>query len=189
MKTLLVLLILITSKFSYAEKFSMRDCMLLPITDTAGHALGFKVYERLEEHLKDIKWCDYKSSASLLSIFSKYRDKLSDHLQDPAVIRTVAERIKAGTIIRIQIKYLVNNVELEMDILGENGEDIYFQEKLTIEDGNADNVVLALKKWLSVYEVNIPYHGKVLGVLGDQITFSIPKHEKYGIGQDFLIKT
>ena len=188
MKNIFILLILISSKLSYAEKFSMRDCMLLPITDSAGHALGFKVYERLEEHLKEIKWCDYKSSASLLSIFSKYRDKLSEHLQDPAVIRTVADRIQAGTIIRIQIKYLVNNIELQMDVLGENGDDIYFQEKVTIEDGAADSVVLALKKWLNVYEVSIPYHGKVLGVLGDQITFSIPKHKKYGIGQDFVVK-
>ena len=52
---------------SYAQDlFSMRDCMLLPITDSAGNALGFKVYEELEEHLKDQKWCNYKSSAGLL---------------------------------------------------------------------------------------------------------------------------
>jgi hypothetical protein len=188
MKKIVIILILILSKLSYAEKFSMRDCMLLPITDSAGHALGFKVYERLEEHLKDIKWCDYKSSASLLSIFSKYRDKLSAHLNDPAVIRTVADRIRVGTIIRVEIKYLVNNVELKMDVLGENGEDIYFQERINIENGNADNVVMALKKWLELYEVSIPYHGQILGVLGDQITFSIPRHKKYGIGQDFLVK-
>lgn len=188
MKKLLFVLILLSTKLTYAEKFSMRDCMLLPITDSAGHALGFKIYERLEEHLKEIRWCDYKSSAPLLSVFSKYRDKLSTHLQDPAVIKTVAERMQVGTIIRVEIKYLINNVEVSLDIIGENGTDLYFQEKVNIEEGNADNVMMALKKWLDVYEVNIPYHGQVLGVLGDQITFSIPRHKKYGIGQEFLVK-
>ena len=52
---LILLFLLVTFGTSVkAETFSMRDCMLLPITDSAGNALGFKVYEALEAHLKSL---------------------------------------------------------------------------------------------------------------------------------------
>lgn len=187
-KIILFFILIVICNLAYAEKYSMRECMLLPITDTAGNSLGFKVYERLEEYLKDVRWCEYKSSAPLLSVFSKYREKLSEHLNDPNVIRTVSDRMKVGSIIRVNLEYVVNNVEVSMEVVGENGEDVYFKEKLEIKDGDVDSIIIALKKWLDLYEVNIPYDGRVLGVLGDQITFTIPGNKKYGIGQEFTIR-
>lgn len=186
-KIILVLLILFTQN-SFAESFSMRDCMLLPITDSAGNALGFKVYENLEKHLKDQKWCRYKSSADLLGIFSKYRERLKTHLQDPAVIKTVADRVQAGTIIRIDLNYEINSVEVVLEILGENGQDIFLKESSKVDNPDENKIIMLVKNWLDLYEANIPYDGKVLGVLGDQITFTLPGHKKYGMGQEFKVK-
>lgn len=188
MKKVLLLLVFLFSSNVFADSYSMRDCMLLPITDSAGNALGFKVYESLEKHLKDQKWCEYKSSADLLGIFSKYRERLKTHLQDPAVIKTVANRVQAGTIIRIDLNYEVNSVEVTMEVLGEDGEDVYFKEKSTVKNPDHNKILVVVKNWLELYETNIPYDGKVLGVLGDQVTFTIPRNKKYGMGQEFKVK-
>lgn len=184
----LVFLFLFIAVGAKAENFSMRECMLLPITDSAGNALAFKVYEKLEEHLKDQKWCKYKSSADLLGIFSKYRERLKAHLQDPAVLKTVSSRVQAGTLIRIDLEFEVNSVNLVMDVIGENGEDLFFKEKETIKNADADSIVATIKNWLELYETNIPYDGQVIGVLGDQVTFSLPEHKRYGLGQEFKVK-
>lgn len=188
MQNFLLLILLIFTTTLKAEEFSMRDCMLLPITDSAGNALAFKVYEKLENHLKEQKWCQYKSSADLLGIFSKYRERLRTHLQDPAVLKTVAKKVMAGTLIRVDLEFEVNSVSVMMDILGENGEDVYFKEKETIQNADANQIVGTIKNWLELYEANIPYDGKVVGVLGDQITFTLPDNKQYGVGQEFKIK-
>ena len=61
MKFLLVAILLsvvgVTS--AKAEQFSMRKCMILPITDTLGKSVGFRVYENLERYLREKKWCEY----------------------------------------------------------------------------------------------------------------------------------
>lgn len=188
MKKLILLLIMISSSFAFAEKYSMRDCALLPVTDTAGHALGYRVYERVEDYLKNTNWCEYQSTAALLSIFSKYRERLADHLNDPKVLRTVIDKLKIGSLFRVNMKFQVNQVELSLDILGENGIDLYFKEKIIIDDPNVENVSQEVIKWLEIFEESIPYDGQVIGVLGDQLTFKIAGNKKRGIGQKFTIK-
>lgn len=171
-----------------ADKYSMRRCALLPVTDTAGNALGFKVYERLEKHLKDAKWCDYVSSAELIEVFSKYRDGLEAHLKEPKVLATVAERLKAGSLIRLDLDYEVNQARMSMEVVGENGKDVYFSEKAVVDTENPMAVAQTAKNWLELYETSIPYDGKVLGVLGDQITFRHPRKMDVSVNQNFRIR-
>lgn len=185
---LLIVLSLIWFLPAKAEDFSMRRCLLLPVTDTAGHSLGFQVYESLEAYLKEAKWCDYVSSAELIEVFSKYREGLEAHLKDENVLRTVAQRMRVGSIIRLDLDYDVNQVKATLDVLGENGRDIYFSEKEVIDAKNPDQIIQAAKNWLELYETSIPYDGKVLGVLGDQITFSYPKNSAPVVGQEFRIR-
>ena len=187
MKKLLLLLLLVPF-IAKAEKYSMRDCLILPVTDSAGNSLGLKIYEEVEYYLKEKAWCNYESNAELFEIFSKYRQSLKFHLEDPNVLRTVADKMKVGTMIRIDIKYDVNQAAVTMDIIGENGQDIYFSETTILAEVNAPTVVNTIKNWLEIYESSIPYHGKVIGVLGDQITFSIPKHIKLKIGQEIRLR-
>lgn len=171
-----------------ADQFNMRKCVLLPVTDTAGNSLGYSVYEGLERYLKNVSWCDYVSSSELIEVFSKYRDGLETHLKDEKVIATVAQRLRAGSIIRIDLDYEVNQVEVHMDVLGENGKDVYFSEKAVMGSTDPDQVVQTAKNWLELYETSIPYEGKVLGILGDQVTFSYPKKYDISVGQDFRVK-
>lgn len=190
MKNLILLLILITtfSQVAFAERYSMRDCMILPITDTAGNSLGFRVFESLERRLKVDGWCNYTPSSEVIGIFSKYRERLGEYLKDETVLKTVAERLKVGTLIRVTLKYDIDQVEVSLDVVGENGLDIYLSEKTVLSDINANLILTTLLNWLDIYENSIPYDGKVLGVLGDQITFSIPPTKRLIIGQDFQTK-
>ena len=180
----ILLIISIISSFAFAETYSMRDCLVLPVTDSAGNSLGLEIYEDIEYYLKEKAWCNYSSNADLFEIFSKYRQSLKFHLEDPNVLRTVADRMKVGTMIRIDIKYEVNQAAVTMDVIGENGKDVYFSETTILAEVNAPTVVNTIKNWLEIYESSIPYHGKVVGVLGDQITFTVPKHLKIKVGQE-----
>lgn len=188
MKFLIFLSILFSSMNTHAEQNSMRRCMILPISDTAGNSFGFKVYEDLEKYIKTTKWCDYASSSGVIEIFSKYRDKLPEFLSDPKVLRTVSDRLRVGTIIRVGLKYDVDKLKLSLDVIGENGSDIYFSEKIILNKIDAYETNTTLVNWLDLYETTIPYHGKVVGVLGDQITFSFAKNKRVAIGQAYRLK-
>ena len=130
MKQICAIFLIISSFNLYAnEKYSMRSCMILPISDDIGSSLAFKVFDNLEGYLKSAGWCDYKSSADVLGIFSKYRNNLEAYLEDENVIRTVADRLKVGSLIRVKLKLEVDKVNIHLTIIGENGSDIYFDEK------------------------------------------------------------
>lgn len=189
MKRLFLFIFVTLASFnSYSQDYSMRRCLLLPVTDSAGHSLGFEVYEKLEDYLKDGGWCEYVSSAELIGVFSKYRSGLKTHLNDERVLKTVADKLQVGTLIRLDIEYEVNMARLTLDVLGENGKDIYFSEKAAMDSPDADQVTQRVKSWLEIYETSIPYDGKILGILGDQITFSYPKNSSIKAGQDFRVR-
>lgn len=187
MKFILLILVFLTTS-AYAENFSMRKCMLLPITDTAGNSLGYKIFENLEKRLKRDGWCDYVSSSEVIGIFSKYREKLNQYLNDENVLKTVASRLKVGTMIRVSLQYDIDKVTIKFDVIGENGVDVYMSEKTIINEIHVDPIMTAINNWIELYEETIPYDGKVLGVLGDQITFSFPKSKNIVVGQDITIK-
>lgn len=192
-KTLALILFLaaaIACPANAVEKYNMRRCLLLPVTDSAGNSLGFKVYENLEGYLKSANWCDYVSSAELIEVFSKYREGLEAHLKDQNVLSTVAQRLQAGSIIRLDLDYEINQVTVQMDVVGENGADVYFSEKTVVDarSAGAAEVAQTAKAWLELYESSIPYDGKVLGILGDQVTFSYPEGIDIHVNQDFRVR-
>lgn len=188
MKKIIVFILLFASSFCMAEQYNMRKCMLLPIYDPAGNSVGFKIYEEVERYLKKSKWCEYTPSSEVLEIFSKYREKLPDHLKDENVLKAVAERQKVGSLIRININYDVDKLKIGVDIVGENGSDVYFSEKTILNKIDVYVARTTLINWLELYETTLPYDGKVIGVLGDQITFTVAKSKRVGIGQEFQIR-
>jgi len=187
MKNLILILLLIPTTL-LASNYSMRKCVVLPVTDSAGNSLGHEIYEEVEYYLKEKAWCKYESNAELIEIFSKYRQSLKYHLDDPNVLKTVADRMKVGTLIKIDIKYDVNQATVTLNVIGDNGKDVYFSETSILAHVNAQTVTNTIKNWLEIYEATIPYHGRVLGILGDQVTFTIPKHLKIKVGQDIRIR-
>ncbi len=187
MKITLLLFSFLLSLNSFG--YSFRRCTLLPITDNLDNVVSIKVFKEVEQYLKEEAWCDYQSNSAMMSVFSKYRKNLKSYLDLPGVIRTVSEKLKVGSIIRANIKITDKGAEVNLDILGENGGDLFLSEK-TIQQDVKNEVLMGqtIKNWLEIYEESIPYDGLVTGVIGDQITIAVSSTFGIDKGQTFKVK-
>mgnify|MGYP003681876078 CR=1 FL=1 len=158
---------------------SMRRCMLLPVKDSIGGALGFKVFEEVERYLKTSEWCYYKSNSEIINILGNYKKNLNQYLHTPDVLKVVAEKTKAGSIIRVEVVSEGEGVEVKLTVLGDNGSDIYFKENLKLTSNDPVVIGQTIKNWLDQFEKNIPYDGRILGILGNQFTVDFGKG--YGV--------
>jgi hypothetical protein len=170
-----------------AKDVNMRNCMILPITDYIDGALAFRVQEIVEKSLKEGSWCYYKSNSEILNILKNYKQNLQMHLRNKEVLKALAEKLDAGSLLRIDIKKEVSGATVELEILGSNGEDIYFKEKSIIDSDEPELIARTIQNWLDIYDKQIPYDGTLLGILGDQITVDIGKASGIGIGHDFFV--
>jgi hypothetical protein len=166
----------------------MRRCTLLPITDSVGGAIGYKVFEEIEKNLKKSNWCTYVSNSSLITVFSKYRENLPQFLRTKEVLSTVAEKLKVGSLILLNLKNELNGMEVEMNVWGENGEDLYFSEKTLLQGDDIELIAQSVNNWLDMYSRMIPYDAKINGILGEQITLDVGKGYPINVGQKFIVK-
>ncbi|PIK14301.1 hypothetical protein [Halobacteriovorax sp. JY17] len=179
MNKIILILFIAFASMSVNASQSMRKCMLLPVKDSIGGALGFKVYEEVERYLKTSEWCYYRSNSEIINILGNYKRNLDEHLHNEDVLKVVAEKTKAGSLIRIELISEDNGVEVEMNIIGDNGKDVYFKEKLRLSNNDPVVIGQTVKNWLDQYEKNIPYDGRILGILGNQFTVDFGK--SYGV--------
>ncbi len=187
MKKYLLLLSLIVST-SLQSSESMRNCMLLPVTDGVDNKVGFQIFESIENYIKDGSWCTYKSNSELINILGQYSKNLESHLNNKDVLKVVADKTKAGTLIRISLALGANNADVKVEILGENGEDRYFKEQTQLKTSDPLIISQTVKNWLDVYEKTIPYNGRIKGVLGDQFSIDIGKKSQIYNGSDIVIE-
>ena len=179
MKNILILLFAFIISINTSASESMRKCMLLPVKDSIGGALGFKVFEEVERYLKTSEWCYYRSNSEIINILGNYKKNLNEHLHNEDVLKVVSSKTKAGSLIRVKLESVGSGVEVEINIIGDNGKDIYFKEKLTLSTNDSVVIGQTIKNWLDQYEKNIPYDGRVLGILGNQFTVDFGK--SYGV--------
>lgn len=167
---------------------SMRHCMLLPILDGVDNKTGFKVFEEIENYIKEGSWCTYKSNSELINILSQYSKNLEEHLNNKDVLKVIADKTKAGTMIRVGLQMQAGATEVKVEIIGENGEDRYFKEQTQLKSNDPALISQTVKNWLDVYEKTIPYEGRVKGVLGDQFTIDIGKKYHIYNGSEIVIE-
>jgi hypothetical protein len=182
-----IVLIAIVSLPAMAQS-SMRRCTLLPITDSVGGAIGYKVFEEIERELKKSNWCTYVSNSGLINVFSRYRENLPQYLKTKEVLATVAEKLKVGSLIRVGLVNEVKGLEVQLEVYGENGEDLFFSEKTLLQSDDIEMISSTVENWLDTYAKTIPYDATVTGILGDQITLDVGKGYPIQIGQKFLVK-
>ena len=182
-----LLLVLLLPIHAFSQS-SMRRCTLLPITDSVGGAIGFKVFEEVEEALKKSNWCTYVSNSGMINVFARYRENLPQYLKQKEVLKTVAEKLQVGSIIRVSLVNEIKGVEAHIDIHGEDGEDLYFSEKSLLASDDIEIISQTVKNWLDMYAKMIPYDAKINGILGDQITLDVGKGYPIQVGQSFVVK-
>ncbi len=166
----------------------MRTCTILPITDSVNGAIGFEVFQEVEEYLLNSSWCKYTSNSDILNIFTKYQTSLKTYLKDPKVVKVIADKLNVGSIIKIDLVSNVEGIRVSLDIIGDNGEDLYFREVILLKEDRIPVIAQTIINWLNVYEKNIPYDGLIMGVLGDQITIDFGKRVNVSVGQEIIVK-
>lgn len=187
MKKYLFLALMVLA-FNGRASESMRSCMLLPVTDGVDNKVGFKVFEDIENYIKDGSWCTYRSNSELINILGQYSKSLESHLNNKDVLKVVSDKTKAGTLIRISLVLTANTTDVKVEIIGENGEDRYFKEQTLLKTSDTTVISQTVKNWLDVYEKTIPYNGRVKGVLGDQFTIDIGKKSQIFSGSEITIE-
>lgn len=188
MSLLCFILIMIISGHGHTQEFSMRRCMLLPINDSVDGSMGFYVFEKVENYLKQSEWCVYRPNSEVINILQNYKDQLHVHLQDKNVLKVIAEKVRAGSLIRVELKNQIDGVDVGIDILGHNGEDLYFSEKIRLNKIDNELIAQTIKNWLEEYERTIPYDGQIIGVLGTQFTVDVGKASNIRIGDRVKVK-
>lgn len=186
MKILIPFLLFISA--SAMAQSSMRRCTLLPITDSVGGAIGFKVFEEVERDLKKSNWCTYVSNSSMIGVFSKYRENLPQFLKQKEVLKIVGEKLQVGSLIRVSLINEIKGVEVQLNVHGDNGEDLYFSEKTLLQSDDITLIAETVSNWLDMYAKTIPYDAKINGILGDQLTLDVGKGYPIQVGQTFLVK-
>lgn len=188
MKKLIILiaLILITNHTFASE--SMRRCLLLPVKDSVGGAVGFKVFQEVEQYLKDSEWCYYKSNSEILNILGNYRNNLDTVLQNPEVLSVLAQKTKTGSLVKVKLENLMKGTSVKVEVYSSNGKDLYFQEKTQINTDDHLVISQTVKNWLDIYEKTIPYDARVIGVLGNQLTLDVGKNSFVRRGRLFDIR-
>lgn len=161
--------------------------MLLPIRDSVGGALGFKVFEEVENYLKDSDWCYYTSNSEILNILSNYKRNLDTVLTNPKVLKIISEKTQTGSLLKVDIINEVKGVNLSIKVLGENGSDIYFKEQTRLNTDDPKVLSQTVKNWLSVYEKQIPYDGLIIGVLGNQFSVDVGRNRGLFEGNEVYI--
>jgi hypothetical protein len=187
MKKILFVFWMIFSANAFATE-SMRHCMLLPVTDGADGKIGFRVFEDIENYIKDGTWCTYKSNSELINILGQYSKSLEGHLNNKDVLKVIADKTRAGSLIRINLVLGANTSDVKVEVVGENGEDRYFKEQTQLKTTDSAVISQTVKNWLDVYEKTIPYNGRIKGVLGDQFTIDIGKKSQIFNGSDIVIE-
>ncbi|MBL6988962.1 MAG: hypothetical protein ISR65_04260 [Bacteriovoracaceae bacterium] len=174
----LKLFLLFAVLYSYSVNLvaapSMRRCLLLPINDKLGGAIGYRVYEKVEEFIKDSDWCYYISNSEILNILGHYRKNLSHHLENTEVLRIIADKTNTGSLIKVDIINQVDGVDIQITVFGNVG-DIYFKEKTKLKSNDIELIAQTIKNWLDVYQKVIPYDGRITGILGKQFVTDMGK--------------
>ena len=166
---------------------NMRKCLLLPILHQGNNEWAYDIFKSVENYLKKSDWCFYQSNSEILNIINDFKNTLNSDLKKKEVLELVAQKTGSGSLIRIDIENLVSGINLNLDIIGSSGDDIYFRNQKEISNKNIADIVQPIQQWLSIYAKRIPYDAHVTGILEEQLTIDIGSNNGLRSGHKFTI--
>ncbi|MBF0363590.1 MAG: hypothetical protein HQK49_21395 [Oligoflexia bacterium] len=173
-----------------SDDLNMRRCTLLPILDKVGGVQAFKVYEKVEENLRESNWCDYRSNSEILNVLKSYERNLKQHLDNPEILKTIAQKVGVGSLIKVDLETRTDlrGVDITIEVRGSNGKDIFFKEQIRADRDDLQVMSQLIINQLVEYSKLIPYDGKIVGILGTQMTIDTGKANSIKIGDRFKVK-
>lgn len=185
LKILILLTFALSSSVSFAEN-SMRRCMLLPVKDSVEGSVAFRIFNEVENYLKNSEWCYYHHNSEILNILGNYKRTIHSALENEEVLKIIAEKTRSGSLIKIETEFLANGTEVSASVISGNGNELYFKETTRLDSTDPTIIAQTIKNWLEVYQKRIPYIARVVGVLGSQ--FSVDAGTSFGLNGGSKIK-
>lgn len=165
----------------------MHRCLILPIIDGIGSNLPTDVHNDLEDYLKNSNWCYYQSNSQIMDLVSPYKGDMLAHLNNAALLSSIAKKMRAGALLRIKLDHAPNGIEIDFAIIGANGEDIYFSQKGIVDASVASLVTAKIVSFLEIYASTIPYDAQIVGVVGNQIQLDSGKAFNISVGDALFV--
>ena len=148
------------------------------------------IFDILDMHLNKIKNLkniifdgyprNFKQIKEFEKLLLKHKLKINKILY-LNVAREILQKRISGRVICSKCKKIYNIYVKDIEYQNHKCGNSFFvkrnddDEKTILNKVDPYDINTALVSWLELYEVSIPYDGKVLGVLGDQLTFTFPK--------------
>ena len=169
-------------------QYNIRSCLLLPIIGQGKEVDIFKIYERIESYLRKSKWCYYKSNTSVLSILQEKQPNLDLYLENTNFLREISSRTRVGSMIRTKVLDTKKGMKISVEILGDNGRDIFFVEVKMIDERDTDFISQIIIDWLDDYKEKIPYDGRVVGAKGKEFLVDIGRSDNISPGDVVVVE-
>lgn len=171
---LITIVIILALNFNLKAQVNndLHRCYLLPISDELQGTIGDELFRQTESLLQNNQWCEYLSDPKLHQLLKKYQINLNEALSTNEVLKLIAAKSKAGSIIRINTSFQKQALRLTIDILDSAGRDFLYRQSYDLEDDSLEKVMENISVSMQEYAHDLPYQGVV----------------KEGIENDLIIK-
>lgn len=145
---------------------------LLPLITNLAEKSEEKISNDLAKYLSKNKETEYKSHDGFYEIFKKYKEGQSA-LNEAEVIKLVAQKLQAGSIIRVKIKKTLTGHDVIFDVFSKAGDNLFHREKLSSKQSERSLIEL-LQFWIKYYIDLIPYDASIVEVKQDKLLIEFP---------------
>ncbi len=192
-KLWLILLIGTIPLMSIASNlYNVHRCVLLPILhENKNEKVEKRVYKKIEEYLSDKSWCAYRKSNSVNSILKKYHNNMESHLANQEVLKSIADREQSGSLIKAKMAKSQKGTFVEVEIIGENGQDLLFKNRSYAEDLSFKKVSSAVEqitKLLDSYGKVLPYDGRIKWINNNEFSIDVNKKVIVNDEEELIIR-
>lgn len=177
-----------TSKINnQIETFSARTVTLLPIISNLNEDAKQQIFESLQIYLKSHSYLKYRDNEGFYDIIKRKKGKMNGHLNNKAIIKTVSNQMRAGSIIRINIQQYSHGTDIKLEILSQNG-DIQYELRETFVSNKISYVTKILDHWLSGFFGEDNNQVNITGIYENKIIIEYPKNaDKLYSKQQFIV--
>ncbi len=166
----------------------LHRCYLLPVSDSIQGTLGDSLFIKTEELLKLHRWCEYQPDPKLHALLKKYNFKLEEALSSSEVLKLVANKTQAGTVIRIGANYIQQKLRLTIDLLDAQGRDYLYRRTIDLENDSIEQMMEHIAESLQEYAHDIPYSSIVKERVENDLILKVIDQTLYRPGDILIIE-
>jgi len=143
--------------------------------------------ERIVKQLLNHKDFQYKSHDGFYQIIKKQGKKLKTALHSDEVLRTVAEKLSVGSMIRVEVNEFLLGYEVTLDIFSKEAKLLYSRKK-RINQKSVELLSSVVNFWIQGYTKETPFDATIVEVQGETLLIDYPgKNEELFPNKQFVV--